>query len=106
MGEEGYDQNFYWNMNIKIRNLEENQRILKEKVILIGKNLIETKEETSKKITGIKKDIQIIKENMEKLTSFLEYAAEDMQKFAKKEDLEMLSKQAKMFQPLDQINKK
>lgn len=102
--EENYQQDAYWDFNIKIRNIEEKQRILKDKIVLIGQNLIETKEETNKKIIEIKKDIQTIKENMEKLTSFLEFASEDMQKFAKKEDLDILIKQSKMFQPLDKLN--
>ena len=38
---------------------------------------------------------------MERLISFLETASSEFSKFAKKEDLEILSKQAKMFQPLN-----
>lgn len=106
MEEEDYQNNFYWSMNVKIRGIEEKQRILKDKIVLIGQNLIETKEETNKKITEIKKDIQGMKENIDKLISFLEYASEDMQKFAKKEDLDILYKQAKMFKPLEKISNK
>lgn len=92
--------------NSKLKDLEEKQRILKDRLLLIGQNLIETKEETNQKILEIKKDINIIKQNMERTISFLETASSEFSKFARKEDLEILSKQAKMFQPLKLINKK
>ena len=91
--------------NSKLKDLEEKQRILKDRLLLIGQNLIETKEETSQKILEIKKDINIIKQNMERTISFLEMASSEFSKFARKEDLEILSKQAKMFQPLKFIKK-
>jgi len=93
-------------VNIRIRDLEERQRILKDRLLLIGQNLLETKEKTNQNILEIKKDLEIIKQNIERMTSFLETASGEFSKFAKKEDLEILSKQAKMFQPLEFIRKK
>lgn len=86
--------------NIRIRDLEERQRILKDRLLLIGQNLIETKEKTNQSVLEIKKDIEIIKQSIERMTSFLETASSEFSKFARKEDLEILSKQARMFQPL------
>jgi len=43
---------------------------------------------------------------MERVKDFLEIASGEFQKFARKEDLEILSKQAKMFQPLEFVRKK
>lgn len=92
-------------INSKMKDLEEKQRILKDRLLLIGQNLIETKEETNQKILEIKKNIEIIKQNMNRIISFVEIASNEFSKFAKKEDLEILSKQAKMFQPLKLIKK-
>ena len=88
-------------MMMKVRDLEEKQRILKDRLILIGRNLIETKEETNEKLLEIKREIEILKQNMERMISFLETVSSEFSKFARKEDLEILSKQAKMFQPLN-----
>ena len=41
----------------------------------------------------------------EKIKSFLEIIYGELGKFARKDDLEILSKQAKMFQPLDFVRK-
>jgi len=62
-------------VNIRIRDLEERQRILKDRLLLIGQNLLETKEKTSQSILEIKKDLEIIKQNIERMTSFLETAS-------------------------------
>ncbi len=86
---------------IKIRDLEEKQRVLKDRVLLIGQNLVDLKEKNQKEFTEIKKDIEDMKQNIERIKSFMESSSEEFSKFAKKEDLEILSKQAKMFQPLD-----
>jgi hypothetical protein len=95
-----YANQYSGETNSKIRDLEEKQRILKNRLLLIGQNLIELKEETNSKILEIKKDIEVIKQHMERTISFLETASSEFSKFARKEDLEILSKQAKMFQPL------
>ena len=99
-------EQFLWDANTKIRDLEEKNRMLKDRLLLIGQNLVEIKEKTSGDILELKKDIEIIKRNMERVISFLETASQEFSKFARKEDLEILSKQAKMFQPLDFIRKK
>jgi hypothetical protein len=87
-------------LSFKIRDIEEKQRVLKDRVFLISQNLIETKENLEDKFLELKKEIMSIKQNMEKAMSFLETISSEFSKFAKKEDLEILSKQAKMFQPL------
>ena len=85
---------------IKLRDLEEKQRLTKDRLLLISQNLLEIKEKNMQEILGIKKDLQIMKQNMNRLMNFIETASSEFSKFAKKEDLEILSKQAKMFQPL------
>ncbi len=88
-----------------VQELEERQRILKDRLLLIGQNLIEFKENNEKEILELKKDIIILKQSVEKLKSFLESISGEISKFAKKEDLEILKKQAKMFQPLDFVKR-
>ena len=100
------DSSFWANMNVRFRDLEEKSRMLRDRILLIGQNLIETKEKTSEDILEIKKELEILKKNMERLISFLETASAEFSKFARKEDLEILAKQAKMFQPLDFVRKK
>lgn len=95
-----YEQQ-YNNPNVKIRDLEERERALKNKLRLVGENLVDLRESTQEDITNIKSEIEKIKTNLNRVLSFMESASEQFSKFARKEDLEILSKQAKMFQPLN-----
>jgi hypothetical protein len=104
--QEGYAQQSFGDSNAKMISIEEKQRISRDQILLLGQNLIETKEKTNQKIIEIKKDIEQIKQNIERMSSFLESISGEFSKFAKKEDLEILTKQAKMFQPLDFVRKK
>ena len=99
-GQADYYGQAFGESNTKIRDLEEKQRILKDRLLLIGQNLIETREKTTQDILEIKKDVEEMKHTLDRIKAFLELISGELSKFAKKEDLEILSKQAKMFQPL------
>ncbi len=100
-----YSSQFFSEINTKIRNIEEKQRVLKEQILLLGQNLVELKDKSSKKDLDLKKELEDLKTKVDRLTSFTELISGEFSKFAKKEDLEILSKQAKMFQPLDHLRK-
>jgi hypothetical protein len=104
--QEGYIEQSFSDPNTKIIGVEEKQRILKDQVLLLGQNLIEIKEKTNTKIVEIKQNIEFLKQEVERISSFLESLSGEFSKFAKKEDLEILTKQAKMFQPLDFVRRK
>ena len=93
------------NASVRIRDLEEKQNVSKDRLLLIGKNFLETKEDTNEKIIEIKKDIGKIKEDTKNSFDLVESISNEITKFAKKEDLDILSKQAKMFQPLEFVRK-
>jgi len=101
-----YTEQLSSDMNAKMRDIEEKQRVLRDRLLLIGQNLVEIKDNTNKKILEIKKDVEIMKQNIERMSSFLETISNEFSRFAKKEDLEILTKQAKMFQPLELMSKK
>ena len=103
MENEDYDYatQYSYDAASSIRDIEEKQTIIKDRLLLIGENLIDLKEKTLQDKLEIKKEIEIIKSTIERLKSFLETASAEFSKFARKEDLEILSKQAKMFQPLE-----
>lgn len=100
-----YDQSAN-DSSYQIRDLEEKQKFLKDRLILVGQNLIETREKTHKDSIEIKKNLELLKQDVERIKSFLDMVSKEMQKFARKEDLDILAKQAKMFQPLEFVRKK
>ena len=84
---------------LKLRDLEEKQRTLKNQVLLLGKNMIEIKEKSVKDIIDLKKDLDLIKITMERLASSVDDISEEISKFARRDDVEILAKQMKMFEP-------
>lgn len=101
-----YIEQIWRDASIRIRDIEEKQRILRDQILLIGQNLLESREKTVEDILNLKKDVELIKVMLEKMKSFFESFSGEFSKFARKEDLEILKKQAKMFQPLEFVRKK
>ena len=58
---------FLSDISVRFRDLEERNKMLKDRLLLIGQNLIETKEKTSSDILEIKQELEVIKKNMERL---------------------------------------
>jgi len=104
-GEMSYQDTVFGEANIKIRDLDEKQRILKNRILLIGQNMIETKEQNQEKILELIKDVETLKRSLEGIKDFLETISNEFSKFATIDDLEILKKQAKMFQPLKLVKK-
>ena len=105
MAEYGGTEENYGQTNFGLRDIEEKQRILKDRLILIGQNLIDIKEQTEKEILELKKGFELMNQTIEKIKSFIETVSSEFSNFARKEDLEILTKQAKMFQPLELATK-
>jgi hypothetical protein len=105
MAEQDYENQYFTETSTKVRDLEEKQRIIKDRILLIGQNLIEMKEDVHSNFLEIKKDIEVMKRDIERLKSFFETISGEFSRFARKDDLEILSKQAKMFQPLDFVTR-
>jgi archaellum component FlaC len=107
MAEQNQDMssNYTNAFNVGMRDLEEKQRMLKDRILLIGQNLIDMREKHNEEMIEMRKSLESIKTNIKQLVSFLETASGEFSKFARKEDLEILTKQAKMFQPLNLVKK-
>jgi len=83
-----------------VRDLEEKQKMLKDRVLLLGENLVDLRSEISQDLSKLKRDLEVFKEEMEKMSSAVKRLGEDMEGKARKEDLAILQRQAKMFDPL------
>jgi len=103
--EGGYADTGVDEVYLKIRDLESKQRSLKERLTLIGDNLIDIKESMLEQNIEMKKNIEKLNQSMTRMVSFLESASQEFSKFARKEDVEILAKQAKMFQPMELVTK-
>jgi hypothetical protein len=106
MADENYEGQYFLEMNTRIKDIEEKQRIIKDRLLITGSNLIDTRNDTHTEIINLKKEIENLKKDSERMKSFIESLSDEISKFARKEDLEILTKQAKMFQPLELVTKR
>ncbi|MBS3089727.1 hypothetical protein J4461_02480 [Candidatus Pacearchaeota archaeon] len=81
----------------KIRDVEEKQRILKDRVLLIGKTLVDEKEKTFKDIQDIKKILFTLKEEQDRIKEIIQNLVEQSSQAARKEELMMLQRQFDLF---------
>ena len=95
-----YQDQFLEEVSLKLRDLETKQRISTDRLLLIGENLVELREKVIQENLELKKTITIMQQQIKKLVSFLETASTEMTKFAKKEDVNLIYKQVKMFQEI------
>ncbi len=92
---------FLTDINVKLRDIEEKQNLIRDRILLIGENLITEKEETEKEVSALKNGMKIVLEEMKKLKAVMQRIIENQDNFARKSELELLERQFKMFQPLD-----
>ena len=89
-----------YGLGLKLRDLEENQRLMKERILLVGQNLIDFEDKTSKEISEIKKSLYGLKSDIERIKGIIQSLSEEIEKSARREEWAILSRQFKMFEPL------
>lgn len=90
-----------YEVGLKMRDFEDSQKMMKDRVLLIGQNLIEFEAKTRSDITTLKKEINNIKSDIKSIKENLESISEEVSKSARKEEVNMLMRQFKIFQPLN-----
>lgn len=92
-------------INVKLRDLEEKSKLLKERTILIGQNLIELKEKWGEDISQLKADMEVLKEENKRFKKVIDMMAEQLDSIPRREEFEVLRKQFKMFEPLNMVKR-
>ena len=88
----------------KLRDLEEKHKLLKERILLIGENLVDFRSEITRSVSGIKSVLDAVRDDVDHLTSSLKRVSEDVESRARKADLDILQRQSKMFEPLKLVS--
>jgi len=90
-----------YNPAIKVRDLEEGQRLMKERLLLVGQNFIESQEKNNAEITELKKQVYELQSEVKRFKNIIESISEEIAKSARKEEIAILVRQFKMFEPLE-----
>jgi len=92
--------------NTRLRDLEERNHIMKERILLLGKNLISSKENTENEIEALKKQIRQIQKDLDKLKKLSQSLLLETDKFVRRDEIRVIERMLKDFQPLEFIREK
>jgi hypothetical protein len=92
--------------NTRLREMEERNRVVKERVLLLGQNLITSRDESDKDIEQLKADTAQIKRDLEKIKSLIQNILSETDKFARKDEMILIERMLKDFQPIEFVRTK
>jgi len=103
---EGQIQFLLSDFNTRLRDIDERNRLIRERVLLLGKNLISSRQELEEGLREIKKENQEIKKDLEKLKKVSNSLLSEFNKFVKRDEIVIVERMLKDFQPLEFMRKK
>lgn len=92
--------------NTKLKDIDERNRLIRERVLLLGKNLISSRQETEEDIRELKNSNQEIKKDLDKIKKISNSLLSEFNKFVKRDDMAIIERMLKDFQPLEFMRKK
>lgn len=91
--QEKYPDPYGQDNNMKLQDIEERQRLLRERVILLGNSLIEERDKTFQETQEMKKILLKLQEENIRMKEFIQRISEQMSEFARREELLILQRQ-------------
>jgi hypothetical protein len=98
--ESNFSQDLISDIAVKLRDIEEKQNLIKDRVLLLGENLVSEKEDTEKEMVFIKNGLSMLGEEIRKIKLNLRRIMEESEGFVRKNEFDILKRQFEMFQPL------
>ncbi len=92
--------------NTRLKDTDERNKLIRERVLLLGKNLISIRKELGEEIKNIKQENLQIQQDLEKLKKTSNALLTEFDKFVKREELTLIERMLKDFQPLEFMRKK
>jgi len=93
-------------LNTRLRDTEERNRLIRERILLLGKNLISSRQELEDELNKIKKENKEIKQELKKLQKISDGLLSESGKFVKRDEIAIVERMLKDFQPLEFMRKK
>ena len=92
--------------NTRLRDIDERNRLIRERVLLLGKNLISSRQELEDELKEIKKENQEIKKDITKIKRISNSLLTEFNKFVKRDEIVVIERMLKDFQPLEFMRRK
>jgi len=103
---EGQIQFLLSDFNTRLRDTDERNRLIRERVLLLGKNLISSRQDVEDELKTIKKENLEIQKDLDKLKKTTNSLLTEFNKFVKRDEMVLIERMLKDFQPLEFMRKK
>jgi len=91
---------FLTTISAKLRDIEGKENILKDRVLLIGENLVSQKNDLEEELIEIKSKIIELESEIKRLKLTLQGVLENADSFVRRNEFDILKRQFEMFEPL------
>lgn len=91
------EEQYFVDVNTRLKDIEERQRLLKDRLLLIGKNIIDDRDSMFAELQEVKKNMLKMKEENLKMQDFFKRIADQLSDSARKEEVLMLQRQLDLF---------
>jgi len=98
------ENTYFMDISTRINEIEEKQRLLKDRILLIGENLISTKEDLLNLEGDYRREMKNLTTELSSIKRLISRIVNELSTTAKKSEVEILERQFKMFQPLESNN--
>lgn len=88
---------FFTDLTIRLRELEERQKLLKDRMLLVSQTLIKEREQNFNEIEEMKKTLIALKSENERMQEIIKRMAEHIPTLARKEEVMTLQRQFDLF---------
>jgi septal ring factor EnvC (AmiA/AmiB activator) len=95
--QQGYSERFFADINTRIRDLEEKQSLFKDRMRLVSESFVKERDKNFKEIAEMKKVVEKLRGENERMKEFLLKVGELVNKSARKEELMILQRQFDLF---------
>jgi len=93
-------------LGTRMRELEERTSSIKERVLLINSNMIDSKEEMEQRILAIEKQNANLASDLKKVNSSVQNILAETNNFVRKDEIILVERMLKDFQPLEFARRK
>lgn len=80
-------------VSVRLRDLEEKNRLLRDRVLLLGQTVVEERDKSFKEVQDMKGIVIKLREEVNRLKELMQRMAEQISQTARKEELMMLQRQ-------------
>ncbi len=88
-------------LNTRLRDSEEKNRLMRERVLLLGQNLISSRQDMEEELKTLKRDSEENKREIKKIKILTENISQEIGKFVRKDEMVVIERMLKDFQPLE-----